>query len=61
MRDILKHFDIVAEADAQIKNIANELDNLVDKLDDEPKADNEKSRLLKSNREMEVFGRKRQG
>lgn len=61
MRDILKHFDIVAEADSKIKNLANELDNLVDQLDDEPSADDKKSRPLKANREMEVFGRKRQG
>ena len=60
MRDILKHFDIVTEADAQIKNLAQQLDNLVDNLDDEPESSDEKSKPAKSNREMQVFGRRRQ-
>lgn len=60
MRDILKHFDIVTEADAQIKNLAQQLDNLVDNLDDEPESSDKKSKPAKSNREMQVFGRRRQ-
>jgi hypothetical protein len=60
MRDILKHFDIVSEADTQIKNLAQQLDSLVDNLDSTEQSPDEPAKPKKSRDNINVYGRKRQ-
>jgi hypothetical protein len=59
MRNILKHFDFVNEADQQLNNLAQQLDSLADSLDGADQ--NDKSDRPKKPRDnVDVYGRKRQ-